>query len=171
MLLDKRAGKATQKRWAWVKKGVPLILEIGGRDAVGGQVSVLRRDRLWREDGKPNFLAQGREEFLAAAAAEVEDIQRSLHSEATARRDANIERGIPSFAALAEFFSENVRYPGWVELDWSKPGGAELEEVVNRLKALKLTIRNTPLDGAQISGNCIFTGKPAIERIYIGRSY
>ena len=171
VLLDKRAGKATQKRWAWVKKGVPLILEIGGRDAAGGQVSVLRRDRLWREDGKPNFRAQGREEFLAAAAAEVEDIQRSLHSEATARRDANIERGIPSFAALAEFFSENDRYPGWVELDWSKPGGAELEEVVNRLKALKLTIRNTPLDGAQISGNCIFTGKPAIERIYIGRSY
>ncbi|MDP9055757.1 MAG: proline--tRNA ligase, partial [Pseudomonadota bacterium] len=33
VLLDKRPGKATQKRWAWVKKGVPLILEIGGRDA------------------------------------------------------------------------------------------------------------------------------------------
>src|SRR6478609_7605287 len=27
VLLDKRPGKATQKRWAWVKKGVPLILE------------------------------------------------------------------------------------------------------------------------------------------------
>ena len=63
MLLDKRPGKATGKRWGWVKKGVPLILEIGGRDAAGGQVSVLRRDRLWREDGKPNFAGQGREEM------------------------------------------------------------------------------------------------------------
>jgi prolyl-tRNA synthetase len=35
--LDKRAGKATQKRWGWVKKGAPIILEIGGRDAANGQ--------------------------------------------------------------------------------------------------------------------------------------
>ncbi|MFX6793976.1 His/Gly/Thr/Pro-type tRNA ligase C-terminal domain-containing protein, partial [Acinetobacter baumannii] len=61
VLLDKRPGKATQKRWAWVKKGVPLILEIGGRDAAAGQVSVVRRDRLWREDGKVNFVGQSRE--------------------------------------------------------------------------------------------------------------
>ena len=38
VLLDKRAGKATQKRWGWVKKGVPLILEIGGRDAAGEEL-------------------------------------------------------------------------------------------------------------------------------------
>jgi prolyl-tRNA synthetase len=31
VLLDKRPGKATQKRWAWVKKGVPLVLESGWR--------------------------------------------------------------------------------------------------------------------------------------------
>ncbi len=171
VLLDKRPGKATGKRWGWVKKGVPLILEIGGRDAAGGQVSVLRRDRLWREDGKPNFAAQGREEFLAGAAAEIEDIQRSLHAEATARRDANIVRGVGSFEALAEFFAEGVRYPGWVELGWSKPGGAELEAVVAKLKALKLTIRNTPMGGEAVTGDCIFTGKPAVERIYVARSY
>jgi prolyl-tRNA synthetase len=80
-------------------------------------------------------------------------------------------RDIASFDALAEFFSENARYPGWAELAWSKPGGAELDEVVARLKAHKLTIRNTPMDGAQVSGNCIFTGKPAIERIYVARAY
>src|SRR6195952_4625490 len=94
VLLDKRPGKATQKRWAWVKKGVPLILEIGGRDAAGGQVSVLRRDRLWREDAKPNFAGETRDEFVGRAAAELADIQHSLHREATERRDAQIIRGI-----------------------------------------------------------------------------
>ena len=59
VLLDKRAGKATQKRWDWVKKGVPLILEIGGRDAAGGQVSVLRRDRLWRDRRQGQFHRPG----------------------------------------------------------------------------------------------------------------
>ncbi|MEO6716140.1 MAG: aminoacyl--tRNA ligase-related protein [Novosphingobium sp.] len=171
VLLDKRPGKATGKRWGWVKKGVPLILEIGGRDAASGQVSVLRRDRLWRDDGKPNFAARGRDEFLANASADIEDIQRSLHAEATARRDANIVRNIASFDALAEHFSERSRYPGWVELGWSKPSGAELEEVVTRLKALKLTIRNTPMGGEPVSGICLLTGKPATERIYVARAY
>jgi len=171
VLLDKRAGKATQKRWAWVKKGVPLILEIGGRDAAGGQVSAIRRDRLWREDGKVNFAAQAKDEFIGKAAAELEDIQRSLYAEAAARRDANIVRGIDSFEALAAFYGDDRRYPGWVELGWSKPTGAELDEVVARLKTLKLTIRNTPMDGAPVSGNCVFTGRPAVERIYVARAY
>ena len=171
VLLDKRAGKATQKRWAWVKKGAPLILEIGGRDAAGGQVSVLRRDRLWREDGKPNFAGQAKDDFLASAAAEIEAIQRSLHDEATARRDANIVRGIDSLDGLAEFFGENARFPGWVELGWSRPTGAALDQVVAKLKALKLTIRNTPMDAPQPSGACPFTGEPAVETIYVARAY
>jgi prolyl-tRNA synthetase len=171
VLLDKRAGKATQKRWGWVKKGVPLILEIGGRDAAGGQVSVLRRDRLWRPDGKVNFIAQSREEFLAQAVAELEDVQRSLHAEAAARRDAQIHRGVSDMAGLEVFFAEDRRYPGWVELEWSRPTGAALEGVVQRLKALKLTIRNTPMDGPPVSGICPFTGDAAVERIYVARAY
>jgi len=171
VLLDKRPGKATQKRWAWVKKGVPLILEIGGRDAEGGQVSVLRRDRLWRTDGKPNFAAQARDEFVAAAAAELADIQDSLYAEARQRRDAAIHRDVGDLAGLAEFFAADRKFPGWVELSWSRPTGAALDRVVERLKELKLTIRNTPLDAAPAEGTCPFTGEPAIERILVARAY
>jgi prolyl-tRNA synthetase len=171
VLLDKRAGKATQKRWSWVKKGVPLILEIGGRDAAGGQVSVVRRDRLWKADGKVNFVGQGKDEFLAQAAAELVDIQHSLHADATARRNAQIHRGITDLAGLEAFFAEDQRYPGWVELNWSRPTGAALEGVIATLKALKLTIRNTPMDGPAASGTCPFTGAPAVERIYVARAY
>jgi len=171
VLLDKRPGKATQKRWAWVKKGAPIILEIGGRDATGGQVSALRRDRLWREDAKVNFVGQSREAFIAAAADELASIQASLHAEATAKRDANIVRGLTSVAELAEFFAEDKTYPGWVELAWSRPTGAALEAVVEQLKALKLTIRNTPLGGRPVEGICPFTGQPAVEWIYVARSY
>ena len=171
VLLDKRAGKATAKRWGWVKKGVPLILEIGGRDAAGGQVSAVRRDRLYREDGKVNFVGQSREDFLSAAPGELEDIQRSLHTEATARRDAQIHRGVTDLTALEAFFSADQRYPGWVEVLWSRPSGAALDAVVAKLKALKLTIRNTPMNGEPVSGTCLFTGEPAVERIYVARAY
>ena len=171
VLLDKRAGKATQKRWGWVKKGVPLILEIGGRDAAGGQVSVLRRDRLYRPDGKVNFVAQSKDEFLGNAVAELESIQSDLHAEATARRDAQIERGVSDIAGLEQFFAANQKYPGWVELNWSRPTGATLDGVVAKLKALKLTVRNTPLGSGTVTGTCLFTGEPAVERIYVARAY
>lgn len=171
VLLDKRAGKATQKRWGWVKKGVPLILEIGGRDAAGGQVSAVRRDRLYREDGKVNFVGQTKEEFIDKAAAELEDIQGSLFAEAAARRDAQIHRGVTDLAGLEKFFAEDQKYPGWVEMAWSRPTGAALEEVVAKLKALKLTMRNTPLGAPPASGTCPFTGQPAVETIYVARAY
>jgi prolyl-tRNA synthetase len=171
VLLDKRPGKATQKRWAWVKKGVPLILEIGGRDASNGQVSVLRRDRLWRDDGKVAFSGEARDEFVARAAAELADIQHALHREASERRDAQIIRNITTVAQLEAVFAEDQKYPGWVELGWSRPTGAALDAVVAKLKALKLTIRNTPLNAAPPSGTCLFTGDLAVETVYVARSY
>ena len=171
VLLDKRPGKATAKRWGWVKKGVPLILEIGGRDAEGGQVSVLRRDRLWREDGKANFVGMAQDDFVAAAVSELEAIQGALFVEARDRRDAQIERGISDLAGLAAFFSEDKAFPGWVELCWSRPTGAALDKVVEQLKALKLTIRNTPMDAVPAEGPCPFTGEPAVERILVARAY
>jgi prolyl-tRNA synthetase len=171
VLLDKRAGKATGKRWGWVKKGVPLILEIGGRDAAGGQVSVIRRDRLWNDAAKVNFAAMERDAFVSAAISELKDVQHALHTEAAARRDAAIVRGIESFDALAAMFSDDARYQGWAEVQWSKPTGTALDDVVARLKALKLTIRNTPMGGEPASGVCIFTGEPAAERIYVARAY
>ncbi len=171
VLLDKRPGKATAKRWGWVKKGVPLILEIGGRDAEGGQVSMLRRDRLWREDGKANFVGMAQDDFVSSAVDELEAIQSALFLEARDRRDAQIERGISDLEGLAAYFSEDKDFPGWVELCWSRPTGAALDKVVEQLKALKLTIRNTPLDAAPVEGLCLFTGEPAVERILVARAY
>ena len=170
VLLDKRPGKATQKRWAWVKKGVPLILEIGGRDAAGDQVSVLRRDQLWTAAAKANFVAMKKGAFVERAVAELEGVQETLFTQARERRDAAITP-IDSFEALAAFFAEDKRYPGWAQVVWSRPTGDELERVVQKLKALKLTIRNTPLGDAEVTGTCLFTDRPAVERIYVARSY
>ncbi len=168
---DGRAIKAANKRWGWVKKGAPVIIEIGGRDVAGGNVSWLRRDALYNESGKLASTIEPKGDLVARASALIEEIQASLHKEATTRRDANITRGIASLDALAAHFTDGNKYPGWVELGWSRPAGAELEEVVTKLKAHKLTIRNTPMDVATPSGQCIFTGKPAVETIYVARSY
>jgi prolyl-tRNA synthetase len=171
VLHDTRPGKAAAKRWDWVRKGAPVIIEVGPRDMEAGTVSLLRRDQLWGADGKPAFQSPARETVAPAIGGLLEEIQQRLLDEATERRDANIVRDIASFDALAAFFGEDKRYPGWVEVSWSKPTGAALDAVVERLKALKLTFRNVPLDAEPAQGACLFTGEPAVERIYVARSY
>ena len=171
VLLDKKPGKAANKRWDWVRKGAPVILEVGGRDMENGVVSQLRRDRLWGESGKPDFTAPSREECAAAIGAVLAEIQQTLYAEARERRDTNITRGVTRMDELETFYAEEQRYPGWVEVQWSKPSGAALDKVVEQLKALKLTIRNVPMDAAPADGACIFTGEPAVERIYVARAY
>jgi prolyl-tRNA synthetase len=69
----------------------------------------------------------GRDEFVAAAAACWRDPAHAAHA-GHPRRDAAITRGITTLAALAEYFSEDKRYPGWVELNWSRPTGAALDK-------------------------------------------
>ncbi|MEZ5689330.1 MAG: aminoacyl--tRNA ligase-related protein [Caenibius sp.] len=172
VLLDKRPGKAAAKRWDWVRKGAPIILEVGQRDMDGGKVALLRRDQLWNaQNGKSAFQFVPRDDFTADAPALLEDIQALLLTEAKERRDANIVRDVDSMEKLAGFYADNAVFPGWVEVQWSKPTGDALDKVVEQLKALKLTIRNVPMDAEPVSGLCIFTGEPAVERIYVARAY
>ena len=171
VLHDTRPGKAAAKRWDWVRRGAPVIIEVGPRDMENGTVSLLRRDRLWGADGKPAFESPARDAVAPAIGALLEAIQAGLLAEATARRDANIVRDIASFDALAAFFGEDRRYPGWAEVQWSRPTGAALDAVEERLKPLKLTFRNVPVAAEPADGPCLFTGEPAVERILVARAY
>lgn len=171
VLLDTRPGKAATKRWDYVRKGVPLIIEVGSRDREAGCVSLLRRDELWNEAGKPDFQAPEQGEAIEGIGAMLEAIQTSLFEEARARFQAQITRDITTLDALAAHYDDSVKHPGWAELQWSKPSGEALESVVETLKSLKLTIRNVPVGAAPAKGACIFTGKPAIERILVARAY
>ncbi|MEZ0494964.1 proline--tRNA ligase [Sphingomonas sp. IW22] len=170
-MVDGRAQKAGNKRWGWVKKGAPVIVEVGPRDVANGNVAVIRRDRLYQESGKLDTAFTPRNAFVDQAAALLTEIQGSLHVEARARLDAGIRRDVTDFAGLEAHFAESERYPGWVEVEWAKPTGAGLDQVVERLKALKLTIRNVPGSAAPATGPCIFTGEPAVERILVARAY
>ena len=170
-LLDLRAAKAVTKRWGWIKKGAPRVVEGGGRDMAGGNVSVILRTDLYKEDGKLNSAIVGRDAFLADAVGQLEAVQKALYDEARARTDASIVRDVTDFAGLEAYFEGAGKFPGWVEVEWARPGGADLDKVVERLKALKLTFRNVPNDATPATGTCIFTGAPAVERILVARAY
>ncbi|HTX50428.1 MAG TPA: aminoacyl--tRNA ligase-related protein [Caulobacteraceae bacterium] len=176
-LLDTRGARSADKRWEWVRRGAPLIVEVGPRDAAGGQVTFMRRDRL-RDGDKVQNRSTPRDVFVAEAPGLLETIQQDLFAEAKARLEGNVRTDIASFADLADYFGpaaededEGSPFRGWVRAPWSRPTGAALEAVEAKLRALRLTIRNTPLDQSGPGGACLFTGAPAVEQVLIARAY
>lgn len=169
VLLDTRATKAQAKRWSWVKKGAPIIVEIGPRDVGEGKAAVIRRDRLYQETGKLATSFMPRAEFISSVAGLLVEIQDGLFTEAKIRLDGNIHRDVTDLAK--HFKGSEEKFVGWVEVQWCRPTGDALDNIVKQLKALKITMRNAPLDAAKADGACFFTGDPAVERILIGRTY
>jgi len=175
--VDKRLTKSADKRWGWVRRGAPVICEVGSRDAAGGIVTFMRRDRL-RDGDKVASKALPFNEFVAGAPSLLMDIQSSLLKEAKARLRAGIRSDIDTFEALETYFGgaeededKHGEVKGWVRCSWSRPTGAALERVVDRLKALKLTIRNAPMDQPTRFRACVFTGAPGVEEILVARAY
>ena len=74
VLVDLKPTKSAEKRWNWVRRGAPVIVEIGGRDAAGGNVTFMRRDRL-RDGDKVVSHTQSRADFVAGARTLLEAIQ------------------------------------------------------------------------------------------------
>ncbi|HET6536911.1 MAG TPA: proline--tRNA ligase [Sphingopyxis sp.] len=171
VLLDASAVKAQTKRWSWVKKGAPIILEIGPRDMAAGKVAMIRRDQLYKDDGKLNTAFLEKQPFLDGLVSTLVDIQTQLFQQAKDRLEANIRRDIMDKDGLAAHFADSNKNAGWVEVQWSRPTGGTLEQIVEQLKDYKLTMRNAPLDAAPVDGNCFFTGAAAVERVLIGRTY
>jgi prolyl-tRNA synthetase len=175
-LVDLKPIKSAEKRWNWVRRGAPIIVEIGGRDASGGNVTFMRRDRL-RDGDKVISHTQPRTSFVGAAQELLKEIQANLYAEAKARLDGNIVSNLTSFDELADYFGpaggedESAAFKGWVRVPWVRPEGASLEAIADRLKALKLTIRNAPLTQDAVKGACLFTGEPAKEYVLVARAY
>ncbi|ARN80052.1 proline--tRNA ligase [Methylocystis bryophila] len=173
--LDKKPARAANKRWDWVRRGAPIILEVGPRDMANDSVTLLRRDRL-RDGEKIASTGMTRSALMELAPALLADIQAALFDEAKAKRDANIRTDLATFEAVAAYFGEEAEdgagaFKGWVRAPWSRPTGAELEQVEQRLKAYKLTLRNAPLGQEPAKGKCVFTGRDAVEDILIARAY
>jgi prolyl-tRNA synthetase len=170
--VDNKDARPADKRWDWVRRGAPIICEVGPRDAAGEQVTFIKRNAL-RDGGKIKSHTFTRGEFIAQAVALLESMQAELFNEAKARLDSNIRSGFTSFSDMERYFGddEEGEFKGWARVCWSRPTGAALDEVSDRLKALKLTIRNAPLAQPSSFGPCVFNGKPGVEEILIARAY
>ena len=164
--MDVRDIRGGEKMWQWVKKGIPLTVEVGPRDLEGDSVFIGRRDKGPQERG-----GMQRAEFIQKLPSILQDIQDRLHERAWNFRKANTVT-IDSRDDFYEFFTpENKDKPeihgGFVLAHWAFDSEAEAK----LQRDLKVSIRCIPEEGDQEAGTCPFTGKPSAGRVVFAKAY
>jgi prolyl-tRNA synthetase len=158
--VDRRDLGGGVKNWEWIKKGVPIRVEIGPRDLEKNSVEVSRRDQPIKSKETMSM-----QEFAANAPAILMSIQQNLYDRAKKFQEENT-CVIESKKELYDFFTaKNPSKPeihgGFALAHWN--GSREVEEQIKN--ELKVTIRVIPF-GAGEPGKCIFTGEPSARRSY-----
>ena len=163
--VDRRDLGGGVKNWEWIKKGVPVRIEIGPRDLEKNSLVVSRRDQPVKTKGSMSI-----QEFVAVAPEILNSIQQNLLERAREFREVNT-RKIDSKEEFYDFFTpKNSAKPeihgGFAFAHWN--GSREIEEQIKN--DLKVTIRVIPLQGSE-PGRCIFTGEPSVRRVIWAKAY
>jgi prolyl-tRNA synthetase len=164
-IADLRDREAPAKRWEWVRKGVPLVLEVGPRDLENDAVMVRRRD-----SAEPRGESVPRAEIAARVPEILEEIQAGYFAAAAERLEARTARDIDNLDDFRRWFQGDDGDPdsgGFVRAPWS-----EAEETASILEELKVSVRCIPLDQALASGaSCVLTGGPATVEAVFAKAY
>ncbi len=161
--LDDREGQTPgSKFFHWERRGVPVVMELGPRDLVSGNIVLKRRDTGAKEIVPQTEIAARLETTLDA-------MQRSLYQAAKSRLKDN--------CVLADSIEQIEEILGDVTAE--KGGGkfvlAYLKDDARseaRLKEFKATIRCIPLvDEWGGGGKCLVTGEPVAQRAVVAKAY
>lgn len=152
--------------WDWIKKGIPLRVEIGPRDIAENAVFVGRRDQPPNEKS-----AVKRDQFVAEVTDILDDIQQNLFQRALAFREAHTIE-IEDQKTFYDFFTpQNAEKPeihgGFAISGWC--GSAECESKIK--EDLAVTIRCIPFDSEAGKGRCVCCGKKSESQVVFAKAY
>jgi prolyl-tRNA synthetase len=164
--VDDRDMRGGEKLWEWIKKGVPIRLEIGPRDIESNSVFMGRRDKQPNEKQCMNS-----DKFLKNITSIMEEIQNNIFERALNFQKENT-LNIDNKDEFHNFFTpKNKKNPeihgGFVNSHWC--GSTECEE--NIKNDLKVTIRCIPLEAKEEKGKCIYCGKKSDKRVLFAKAY
>ena len=149
--------------WEWVKKGIPVRVELGPRDIEQNAVFMARRDNPSNKKESMN-----REEFIAQITDILDDIQSGLFNRAVAFRNEHTF----DMDDKKEFYKLYRKAKGYnngafVRAHWC--GSDECEAKIK--EELSVTIRCIPFDSPTEEGHCIYCGSPSSRRVLFAKAY
>lgn len=171
VLVDDRDLPRADKKWQQVKRGVPVIVEVGPRDVQGDALMPKRRD-LSAGEKKP---AISRGEFVSTIAAELAAMQQGLFDKALAFRQANT-RIITKLDEFVDYFTPKQADNPEIHGGFAVCHFTEGPETEALLAKLKVTIRCIPVSDepgfeTETPGTCLFTGQPTNRRAVFAKAY
>jgi prolyl-tRNA synthetase len=161
--VDTRERKPAEKRWEWIRKGVPVVIELGERDIDGGVVTVTRRD-----DPELSRDAIPREGVGEAMVGVLGDIQLGYYQGASERLRERTRDDITTVDEFREFFTgEEADSGGFVKAPWS-----EEPETIETMGELGVSVRVIPFDEElPADARCVITGGPARVMAIFAKAY
>jgi prolyl-tRNA synthetase len=145
----------------WEMRGVPIRMEIGPRDVASGEAVLARRDMKGPGAKSKASLAS----IAEIAKTLLGEIQRGLHAQAKAARDATT-REPADYAALREQMAGEGG-AGFAIAYWC--GNPACETKIG--EDTKATCRAIPLNQQIAAGKCIVCEESAAERAYFAKAY
>ncbi len=163
--LDDRDMRGGEKVWHWIKKGIPVRIEIGPRDMEKNSVFVGRRDQSPKD--KQSY---PRDAFVSGISDLLNEIQAGLFAKAKKFREDHTQE-IVSKMEFEEFFMDTDDDSQTLQGGFASIGfccDSELEDQI--AKKYKVSVRCIPDDTKGESIPCAFTGKPG-KRVIFARAY
>ena len=145
--VDDSDARTPDKMWGAVKKGIPVRVEIGGREMEAGHLTHVRRDI-----GKDSKETVSREEFLSSVQEILDDIQGNLLNKAREFMMANI-KDVGSLSEARDLYADG--HAGFVRANVNVLSDPEFEKLKDEFK---LTPRVMPFDDKG-------------EKVIIGKAY
>ena len=146
VLVDTSDMRSPDKMWKWIKRGVPLRVEIGSREMENGTVTITRRDI-----GKESKRTITVDELIASAA----DIMTTMQSEMYERALKRQQSQIHSVATLKDLEKELSKGTiGFFRIKYDLTTNSEFDDLMEKYK---------------ISRRCLDQDDPSF--VYVAKSY
>lgn len=159
VIFDDRDQRAGEKAWHWIKKGIPIRIEVGPKEIDEGMVSLFKRT-----DGPKDRIKLSKEEAVKTIPDVLESIQTTIFERAKEYRSKRMVK-IDTKEEFYDYFSK--KDCGFALAHYNPE--QSVEEKIQQ--DLNVTVRCIPIDLPKEEGVCPFTGAPSKQRVVFAKSY
>ena len=159
VIIDKRDINVGEKTWNWIKKGIPIRIEVGIKEIENQSLFVGIRDTM----EKKSFL---KDDFICDVGNILENIQKRMFEKAKTFQQDNTKK-IDHIDEFKQFFNDK-KTNGFAWCHFC--GDPKLEKKIS--DEYGVTIRLIPIEPVVSKEcKCIFTGKESSGRVLFAKSY
>lgn len=165
-IIDDRDVTNGEKNWGWIKKGIPVRIEIGPKEVEKNQLCI-----AFRHKGHKDKLFM----HVNEACDKLPDLLDDMHQKMYQKANSFLKENIVEISSKEEFYKfftpNNAAKPeihgGFAHCYFSLDNSIE-----KKIKEdLSVTLRCIPLEQENKPGKCIFTGKEVTTKVIFAKAY